>query len=58
MPKAKESELLRVSRNSYDNLLFIKSQLEPKAKKVLSFDDVISFLVGMWNKKYDKRSKK
>jgi hypothetical protein len=55
MPKPK---FLRLSQNSYDNLLLIKSWLEPKSKKVMSFDDIISYLVDLWCKKYDKRRKK
>jgi len=53
--KAKaQSKVIKVSQNAYDDLLFIKAQLEPKMKRVLSFSDVVSKLVELWNKKYDR----
>jgi predicted CopG family antitoxin len=52
------TKVVRISQNSYDNLLFIKSQLETKAKQLKSFSDVVDYLVGLWNKKYDRGKKK
>jgi predicted CopG family antitoxin len=55
--KKAQTKIIRVSRNSYDSLLFMKSQLETKLKEPKSFSDVVDYLVGKWCKRYDKKSK-
>jgi predicted CopG family antitoxin len=55
--KKAQTKIIRVSRNSYDSLLFIKSQLETKDRSPKSFSDVVDYLVGKWCKKHDRRSR-
>jgi predicted CopG family antitoxin len=55
--KRAETKIIRISRNSYDSLLFIKSQLEAKLKEPKSFSDVVDYLVSRWCKRYDRKNK-
>jgi hypothetical protein len=52
------TKIIRITKNSYDNLLFIKSQLETKTHSLKTFEDVVNYLVEMWCKRYDKKIKK
>jgi len=55
--KSDTSKVVRISQNSYDGLLFIKSQLETKRHSFQSFSDVVDYLVDLWSKKYDRRKR-
>jgi hypothetical protein len=56
--KEAKTKIIRVSRNGYDSLLFIISQLEAKLHKPQSFGDAIDYLIGTWCKKHDREKKR
>jgi len=57
-PKVETDKHERISANNYSNYLFVKSQIEIKLKKVMSFNDVFTFLFKFWIDHTDKRRKK
>jgi len=48
---------IKIKKNTYDTLIFIKSQYEAKEKKIISFDGVIQRLCKLWVDIYDRSHK-
>ena len=48
-----EIKTIRLKKNTYDNILFLKAQLEGANSKILSFDEALNILTGFLIKKIE-----